>query len=1027
MRISQLSLEGRGAWPDLHVDSLNRHLNVFYGTPRAGKSTIARLASHLLYGKTDSPWRKQFGQSIPLTEGTITLESEQGKYFLRRHCDTNNQVKLTIASTEGNLVDSQTLRSLLFDLPPELTSRLFAVDFAESPPVEWLLSDTFSRQYIASHQATHQSQNPNGQQATTPVDRQRLDGLVGLRDAVALEIEQQLALRRQESGVLVREITELDATLAEKRKHEKQLLTQVRSLEKALIEVEVRLRYYSLEATTQKTPDAQASAAHQKQLAELDTEISRCRQTLSDLNAREVVVRNELAQLTADGTADSVTCLADGRATLSAMERLLDDLDAEVSQLARANEPGRSINPDSHTRLSPVAEMLRMQVYTLCGQLTEQERVARRQQVTTESRQLARAQVDLGERLEQLLSRRESLIQQDRQIGQPVLLMPQTPAEEHCQCEHHDQFLESAESMQLGRRDRQQLQDETQQHYASLERKRVRLANELAALHSHIEQLDLRWKHLQSERAGLIGGVSLEENQAELERLEKLIQETLQQPVTQAPVSHVETWRASDVLAQFTDGQLVQIHLDRNKQTATVIDQAGSRLTIDSLSPAHHDAVYLALTIALVGSYSQNGITMPLILDEPFLRQDAASAAAMAGVLDEFSKAGHQVFVFTEDHHARRQFESLGPNVHDLEKIRHRPAASPPQVDPEPPTTTSKINTQIVRQTLGTYSGPSLRLAPTDGESDDLFYLAATSSFDEFPILGKNTTQLFSAINIHTVDDLLTADAKEVASRLDLRKIGHDAVQLWQTHMGLMCYVPEITLNDAQLLSAAGISSPNDLFKADTETFFRNTTDFLDSDHGQQFAPTRNRYNRNRLNNWILGAKRYRERWLNSKRSTPLPSKKPQPATLRVHRFYLETNSDIEAAPSIGPKTATRLTKVGIRTVADLLNADPESVSEELDVSHIKSVTVANWQHQARLVCQIPLLRGFGAQLLVACGFTEPEQINAADTADIVETILALCETKKGQRILRNTDTPSQADIEAWINSAANTRPLEAA
>jgi hypothetical protein len=121
------------------------------------------------------------------------------------------------------------------------------------------------------------------------------------------------------------------------------------------------------------------------------------------------------------------------------------------------------------------------------------------------------------------------------------------------------------------------------------------------------------------------------------------------------------------------------------------------------------------------------------------------------------------------------------------------------------------------------------------------------------------------------------------------------------------------------------------------------------------------------------------------------------------------------------------LDKVGIRTVADLLQANPESTASELDVSHISADTLANWQHQARLVCQIPELRGYGAQLLVACGLTQPDQIAGTSANDLIAQILSYCETKEGQRILRSGDPPKSEKIAEWVELAQQSRPLEAA
>ena len=65
MRITDLSLAGQGAWPELQLEALKPQLNVLFGQPRTGKSTVAQLVSHLLYGKPASAWRQQFGPNHP--------------------------------------------------------------------------------------------------------------------------------------------------------------------------------------------------------------------------------------------------------------------------------------------------------------------------------------------------------------------------------------------------------------------------------------------------------------------------------------------------------------------------------------------------------------------------------------------------------------------------------------------------------------------------------------------------------------------------------------------------------------------------------------------------------------------------------------------------------------------------------------------------------------------------------------------------------------------------------------------------
>ncbi len=103
----------------------------------------------------------------------------------------------------------------------------------------------------------------------------------------------------------------------------------------------------------------------------------------------------------------------------------------------------------------------------------------------------------------------------------------------------------------------------------------------------------------------------------------------------------------------------------------------------------------------------------------------------------------------------------------------------------------------------------------------------------------------------------------------------------------------------------------------------------------------------------------------------------------RELRFYLQRNSPVADAPSIGDRLAERLNAVEIYTVDDLLNADPASLAADLDHRQIDADTVAQWQQQATLVCRVPMLRGHDAQLLVAAEITTPEELASCDPGEL--------------------------------------------
>ena len=166
-------------------------------------------------------------------------------------------------------------------------------------------------------------------------------------------------------------------------------------------------------------------------------------------------------------------------------------------------------------------------------------------------------------------------------------------------------------------------------------------------------------------------------------------------------------------------------------------------------------------------------------------------------------------------------------------------------------------------------------------------------------------------------------------------------------------------------------------------------------------------------------------------------NKEPKPAATRTspqsikpskpHKFYLDLEDHIEAAPSIGPKTAERFEKIGVFTIAEFLKQTAESMSSKLNYKRMSVDVVRSWQQQARLVCRIPNLRGHDAQLLVACEIFEPEEIASMQPQSLFRVIEPFSETKEGLKIIRSGKKPDLAEITDWIAWAQHTRSLQAA
>jgi hypothetical protein len=141
-------------------------------------------------------------------------------------------------------------------------------------------------------------------------------------------------------------------------------------------------------------------------------------------------------------------------------------------------------------------------------------------------------------------------------------------------------------------------------------------------------------------------------------------------------------------------------------------------------------------------------------------------------------------------------------------------------------------------------------------------------------------------------------------------------------------------------------------------------------------------------------------------------------------RSYLKSEAPIVDAPSIGPKTATRFNAIGMTTVEEFLNADPEITASKLAVRHITPDVIREWQAQSRLMVEVPGLRGHDVQLLVAANVETSDQLSDSNAAGLLDAVKAVTTTALGKSILRDGSAPDLDEVKSWI-AAAQLSPLE--
>jgi Domain of unknown function (DUF4332) len=819
MKIVSFALDGNRGWPDLELSVLDAGLNVFYGPTGSSKTAVADLMSHVLYGRRLAA--VDTFDHLVSPEGEVVVESRGRQYRLRRYQDNAAADRLTVAATDGSAVDENSVRQLVSGLSPGLLAPLFVTGFRESPRLEWLLSEEFAREF----------QTVVGERNAVPDHSQQAD-LFARRDALSRQLEARLAKERRRSRELDDKWRDLNRRVQEQQREMEALAEQLRAAETELADVDSRLRYRDLH-TIAAQQWASEPSDFQPRLTELDEQINRWRQILAELEQRQGSVQARLAAIRPPDGAPVIS-LADQRAWLGVTRELVADLQGEVSRFARAHESNLCVCHDAHPRLRPIAETLRSQLDALEAITDQQDSAARAANLQEEAERLRRSQAEIRGQLDHILDQRQALARSAR---------PRSLRE----------AATSSQQMDLPVR------------RAELQHARAALHERLAAAEQTLDELRARQNAVEQKRAAVLSTGTVKKLQRRLARLQRELERAARghalanfgelgraEPLgstTRGP-------RASDFLAQISDGELVRLQLGPEGDGAHVVNRAGQSVPLEALSSAERDQVYISLCLSLVAACSRHGVRLPLVLDEPFLRLDHRATAALAAMLDDFGRRGHQVLLFTGTREAAARLASLGTVRHhmaDLQRraaepalavVHHaeRPAAAKTQAEAR---SGAMAKRKIIRR------GAQPRASQPTREPGRRFYLEPLSNVVHSPSIGPKTAQRLANADIHTVADLLAADPVATARELAAKSVTPEVIQSWQRQARLVCLVPQLRQHDAQILVGCGFTRAEQIAEMRPEDLLTRVTAFCATAAGQRILGENARPDLALVTKWI--------------------------------------------------------------------------------------------------------------------------------------------------------------------------------
>lgn len=138
------------------------------------------------------------------------------------------------------------------------------------------------------------------------------------------------------------------------------------------------------------------------------------------------------------------------------------------------------------------------------------------------------------------------------------------------------------------------------------------------------------------------------------------------------------------------------------------------------------------------------------------------------------------------------------------------------------------------------------------------FHLELSSPVADAPTIGVRMAERLKTVSVATVGDLIAADASAIAAALKDKNVTTDSVLQWQQQAMLVCRIPNLKGQDAQLLVAAGYNTAELVASADADSLYHAVNQVATSRSGQRFLRGGNPPDVDKTSQWIVWAQKCR-------------------------------------------------------------------------------------------------------------------------------------------------------------------------
>jgi Domain of unknown function (DUF4332) len=814
-------------------------------------------------------------------------------------------------------------------------------------------------------------------------------------------------------------------------------------------------------------------------LDDLEMQIRRWRGVQNEVQQQRLKLKDELTSANELAIESREHPYHDAREILMALENKVNRTD----NLARSWE--KTASPALNTlELATLCQEMRGDLGALCSELSRQYRHVRHRAAVAELKQLRRCYHDMEENIQRLVAHRVEIVAAIRDVDPAGAAAIERIDVSFATCAGQEGYFAARQRfVNHPLPDRHAFVASLQTVLPDLAAERSRLADlgvQRNALVENISAMEHEIATQESRRRELLrlhhecqpeSGAEITGRLASLDHhLNSLDSERTALEIRVREDARYMDWKpdylmtdACRYLARLTAGQWSQMGIAAGR--LVLVDATGSSRTEQEVSPVDRSLARLALRLAAIGQLALRGIRLPLLVTD--LRSDNAGQL-VHDTLDAFCRHGHQAILFTGASLIAQTARSCGQAVYELadtdivtpnwpsdHSFGTAVSRLPRSEFPEVPVITTRTNPLAVVSDLAAPVNPVRTETPLAGtDVVESIYLNALDS-----------------LGVRTIRELIALDLEGFSTELVRRGFTVDQVRRWQSQALLLIAVPEIPPQATRVLVACGIDDPDMLEQHDLTALADRIRRYLESPSGRGASVSGVDFSAPQLRSW--GDRiRSSASWRGLRRPTAnrrggygSPSSSPprfggsgdftrdhgaqsapfshrasaaapsrteerathEPRNERI-QFSLQLNDKLEAAPSIGPKSAIKFEEIGVFTVADFLGAEATAMASRLANRRMSANVIKSWQDQTRLVCSVPNLRGHDAQLLVGCNITDAGQLARMEPQELLSLVLPFSRSKEGERIIRHGKRPDLAEVAGWIEAASrHSRPIRAA